>query len=68
MTLEDRRLVQTDDPVIVALVVARDDHEERIRAGEKFRYTATGAIAVLAFAFPTTVAAVVAVLSNGAAT
>ena len=60
----DRRMTATDDPVVVALVVKTDDHELRMRALEKFRYTAAGAIAVLAFAFPTTVAAVVAVLTT----
>lgn len=41
-----------------------EDHENRIRALEKFRYMATGALAFCAVAFPTTVAAVVAVLTS----
>ena len=60
----DRRHMSTDDPVVVALVVKTDDHETRLRAGEKFRYTISGAVGMLAFLFPVTIAAVAAVLSR----
>jgi hypothetical protein len=59
----DRRIGSLDDPTIVALVVKSDDHEVRMRSLEKFRWMATGALVFVAVSFPTTVAAVVAVLT-----
>lgn len=63
MTAVDRRAVDAD-PIVVQLVASRDDHETRIRTLEKFRWMATGALLMVSVLFPTTVAAIVAVLTS----
>lgn len=64
MTTSTDRRVSEADPVLVAVITRVDDHEGRMRAQEKFRYAVSGALAMLAFLFPTTVGAVAAVLAN----